>query len=100
MQVLAESFWKRWKAEYLELRQPRTKWPLPDTNIIPDQIVVLKDKDSCRLDWPVGMIDRVFPSDDDLVRKVEVAIMKNGKRQTYIRPVTEIIPLLPEEEAD
>ena len=55
---------------------------------------MVKDIDSSRNDWPVGMIERTFESKDGLVRKVAVAVVRDGKHILYMRPVTELVTLL------
>ena len=57
-------------------------------------IVLVRDKEIVRNDWPIGIIQRVFPSEDKLVRKIEVRVMKEGKPNVYIRPVHELVKLL------
>lgn len=50
------------------------------------------DKESAHTDWPVGIVNRVFPSNSDgLIRKIEVRILNYGKPCLYIRPATEVI---------
>ena len=83
VQHLAAHFWKRWKVEYLNTLQNRRKWLDPQRNVTPGDIVLLRDKELTRIDWPMGVVLRVIPSEDDLVRKVEVHIAKDGPR-TFI----------------
>ncbi|XP_062582062.1 uncharacterized protein LOC134243851 [Saccostrea cucullata] len=95
VQVMANTFWKRWKAEFLSTIQPRQKWQDSTDNLKDGDVVLLHDKESARGDWPVGIINRVFPSESDgLVRKIEVRIIKEGKPYLFIRPATEVIPLI------
>ena len=89
-------FWSRWRHEYLNTLQKRTKWQSDQPNLSNGDIVLLKDRELCRNEWPVGIVDNVLPSQDGKVRKAEVAIFKNGKRIVYTRPVTELILLLSE----
>ena len=55
-------------------------------------VVLMRDLDVHRNQWPLGVILRVFSSSDGKVRKVEV----RTSRQTYIRPVGELVLLLDE----
>lgn len=50
-----------------------------------------------RNEWPMGIIVKAVPSEDNKVRKVEVRILKQGTVKTYLRPVTEVILLLLED---
>ncbi|XP_052089512.1 uncharacterized protein LOC127726248 [Mytilus californianus] len=93
-QGLAEEFWRRWKSEYLHELQIRTKWQTDRRNLQVGDLILMKDQDAPRNSWPVGLVDRVFPSSDGKIRKVEVAIVKDGKRTTYSRPITELVTLL------
>ncbi|XP_061185011.1 uncharacterized protein LOC133193026 [Saccostrea echinata] len=91
VQCLAETFWRRWKSEYLQSLQVRRKWKHTVKNIRVGDIILLKDNEAQRNHWPTGLVERVFPSDDGLVRKLEVRIMKDGQLRTYVRPISEIV---------
>lgn len=41
----------------------------------------------------MGIVQRVFPSEDGRVRKIELRVVKNGRVVTYVRPVTETVLL-------
>ena len=43
VQVLANTFWDRWKKQYLPTLQTRTKWHTVKPNLKPDDIVLVKD---------------------------------------------------------
>ncbi|GFW70593.1 integrase catalytic domain-containing protein [Trichonephila clavipes] len=48
-------------------------WKLPGgTNLMENQLVLLKDPNTKPLDWPMGRILEVFPGSDGLVRVVNV----------------------------
>jgi len=94
VQALAESFWKRWRSEYLHTLQARRKWTKPSPNINVGDVVLLRDEEACRNQWPTGIIEDTFPSSDDRIRKLRVRVIKDGKATTYIRPVTEVVLLV------
>jgi hypothetical protein len=94
VQVLAETFWNRWRREYLPTLQARQKWHDTRPNVKEGSVVLLKDKTVARNYWPMGVVLRAFPGEDNLVRTVEVRVIKEGKPTVYIRPVTEIVPLI------
>ena len=88
---LAEEFWKRWKKEYLSSLQPRNKWVNSSPNLKVDDVVLLKNHECPQGQWPLGIVDKVFPGKDGLVRKVQVSIIVNNKRHQFVRPISEII---------
>ena len=94
VQSLAESFWSRWHREYLSTLQSRHKWTDKRPNLKQGDVVLMKDAQVKRNDWPTAVITKVFPSHDGLVRKVDVRVMKEGKPKVYSRPVTEVVLLL------
>ena len=54
----------------------------------------LREKESHISVWPLAIVIQVFPSDDNLVRKVEVKLHRDNKFSTFIRSVVELVPLL------
>ena len=91
VQHLADIFWKKWQQEYLQTLQSRRKWANESKNLQTGDIVLMKDHDVGRLYWPIGRIEKIFPSEDGRVRKVEVKTVKDGKAANYVRPVVEVI---------
>ena len=51
-------------------------------------VVLLKDCDVPRINWPVGLVVEAFESEDGRVRKVVVRVSKNGSYVNYTRPIT------------
>ncbi|XP_041841212.1 uncharacterized protein LOC121639784 [Melanotaenia boesemani] len=98
VQHLADTFWKRWKREYLCTLQGRAKWTATKPNVKEGDVVLLKDSRVSRNEWPLGLIIKTFPSSDKNVRKVEVRIIQDGTVKVFLRPVSEIIVLLSETE--
>jgi len=94
VQVLADTFWARWQKEYLNMLQSRQKWQLIRPNMKEGDIVLLKDKQLKRNEWPTGVIVKALPSKDGLVRKVEVKVTHNKSNKTFLRPISECILLL------
>ncbi|CAC5388317.1 unnamed protein product [Mytilus coruscus] len=97
VQTLAEIFWKRWSREYLQTLQKRQKWRKLLSNLKEGDIILMREKDMVRTEWPIGTIIRTFSSENDnLIRKIEVRVIKQGKPVIYVPPITEIIKLLSE----
>ncbi|GBP73561.1 hypothetical protein EVAR_5396_1 [Eumeta japonica] len=84
-----QSFWKRWKVEYLHTLQTRQKWLKTGKPIQKGTVVVLKSDNSAPLDWPLGVIDDVHPGKDGVVRVVDVRTASG----VYRRPVVKLCPL-------
>ena len=87
-------FWKRWRQEYLNCLQTRTKWTSEKPNLREGDVVLMKDSQAKRNGWPLGMITKTFPSDDGKVRKIEVKVIRSGEPKLFLRPVTEVVLLL------
>lgn len=94
VQVLADEFWTRWRNEYLHTLQPRRKWQVACRNLQVGDVVLLKQKQSSRNEWPMGLVTTTFPSSDGKVRKVEVRTASQGKVKTFSRPISDVILLL------
>ncbi|XP_069809647.1 uncharacterized protein [Dendropsophus ebraccatus] len=98
VQHLSNVFWYRWKSEYLHMLQSRHKWQTSKPNLQEGDLVLLKDKEAHRNEWPMGLITKVIPSDDGKTRKVEVKVTKGGSAKVFFRPIHELVLLLPKEE--
>lgn len=97
VQALADTFWARWKSEYLNTLQSRQKWHTKRQNLKEGDVVLLKDKQARRHEWSLGRITKAFQSDDGLVRKVDVKVTSHQPQRTYLRPVSEVVLLLESE---
>ena len=84
-------FWVRWKKEYLQTLQARTKWSDKKRNFEIGDVVLLKDEDSVRNSWPRAVVVNTFPGDDGLVRTVEVKIASGSILK---RPIVKIVLLV------
>lgn len=94
VQRLADQFWSRWRAEYLNVLQKRAKWHSGGQVINKGDVVLMKEEDTHRNQWPLGVVDEVFYSKDSKVRKVKVTIVRNGSRLSYVRPICYLVRLL------
>lgn len=84
--------------EYLSNLQGRSKWQTSKPNLEVGDIVLLKETDSHRNLWPMGLIIKTMPSNDGKVQEVEVKLMKEGSAHFYFRPIKELVLLLPKEQ--
>ena len=86
-----QHFWKRFQTEIVPLMQPRRKWKTELESIKEDAVVIEVDENAPRGEWRKMRVTQVFPSEDGLIRKVEVT---NGRGKFYLRPITHIIPIV------
>lgn len=92
--MLADIFWRHRRKEYLRILQSRSKWKHEHRKLNPDDVVFVRDSLEHRNNWPVGIVERVFKSEDGLVRKVVVKTIRDKKIAFYTRPVQELVVLL------
>jgi hypothetical protein len=71
-QRLADLFWKRWIKEFLPTLTRRTKWFQKNKNLEVGDVVLIADDNILRNTWPKGIVTKVFPGKDKLVRRAEV----------------------------
>jgi hypothetical protein len=83
-QLLANSFWKRWLSEYLPSLQQRQKWLQLKRNVRVKDLVLMVDKRCSRGQWPLAIVEKVFPDKDGVVRQVMVRT-KSGNFKRHVR---------------
>ena len=108
VQYMANQFWFRWRREFLQNLQSRTKWTQPRRNMAVGDIVISKEDDGPRNQWPLAKVVEVYPSEDGCVRKVKILkadgeLDNQGRRQkppTMLqRPIHKLVLLLPCDES-
>ncbi|XP_065921918.1 uncharacterized protein [Magallana gigas] len=62
VQHLADTFWKRWRTQYLQTLQNYRKWKQEKRNLVIGDVILLKDNSVTRNSWPLGRVVRVFPA--------------------------------------
>ena len=70
--ILANEFWARWVKEYLPLLQERQKWLKQRRNFKVGDLVIMKDANLPRGQWPKALVQETFPDSDGVVRQVLV----------------------------
>lgn len=95
VQHLAQTFWSKWRKHYLSTLQPRRKWQNTQPNLEPGSVVLLKDQQLERNEWPLGIVTQVFPSKDGNVRKAEIKVARKTGTKLLLRPLSEIVLILP-----
>ena len=95
VQYLADQFWLRWRREYMQTLQIRSKWNSSKRNLNAGDIVLVKEDGAHRNDWPLGLISEAIKSEDGAVRKAQVLLWRDGKKKTFLRPIKELVLLVP-----
>ena len=90
VQHLSNEFWSRWRREYLNQIQSRSKWQSKQRNINVGDVVIVKNDHESRNMWKMGIVVETYPSEDGNVRKVN--IRQNGS--IYLRPVNKLVVLV------
>ena len=91
VQYLANVFWGRWRKEFLASLQCRQKWLETKRNMAVDDIVLLKEDNAARNQWPLGRVVEVLPGGDGLVRTVKVKVAKS--KDPLTRSITKLVLL-------
>ena len=91
VQHLANVFWNRWRKEYLQSLQVRKKWTEKKRNFCIGDVVLLEEPDNIRNNWPMGVVVAAVPSDDGLVRTVEIKVASGSIMK---RPITKLVLLV------
>ena len=85
-QKLADNFWTRWLREYLPTLTRRTKWTQPSRPVKIGDVVIVVDATLSRNVWPRGIVKRLHPGKDGIIRVVDV----ETNMGTFRRPVSKI----------
>ena len=71
-QAYINHVWSRWLKSYLPSLQTRTKWHRQSRDAKVGDLVLIADVNAERGHWPIGRISATLPSQDGIVRSVEV----------------------------
>ena len=85
-QRIANNFWKRWSNECLPLLTRRSKWFENVKNIEVNDLVYIIDPNTPRGDWKKGLVTKVYPGADGIVRAATVRTATNK----YTRPTAKL----------
>ena len=80
--ILADQFWVRWKREYLQNLQNRSKWQKCERNLSVGDIVLVKEDNTTRNDWSLRRISEVMQSIDGKMRRAKVTSCRAGNVKT------------------
>lgn len=93
VQHLAETFWHKWQREYLSTLQSRARWQDKRPNLQEGDVILMKDNAAPRNHWPMAVVIKTFPSRDNVVRTVDIRVIRHGTPKVFKRPVTELVLL-------
>ena len=93
VQFLADYFWKRWKVEYLWKANRRRKWTFENPSLNVNDLVLVKDKNLKRNEWPVAIIVDKVTSKDNRVRSVIVRYIQDKTAHFFERPIVDLVLL-------
>lgn len=98
IQHMRQSFWKKWRDDYLSLLQQRPKWYNEEPNLKIGELVLVRDDRLSSAKWPLGKIVELHPGNDGHVRVVTVQTAIG----TYKRDITRIsrLPITSNEDAE
>lgn len=71
-QAYTNDVWKRWIRDYLPSLTRRSKWLRRTRSCKVGDLVLVSDPTYSRGHWPMARVTRLFPSEDGLIRSVEV----------------------------
>ncbi|VDP91800.1 unnamed protein product [Echinostoma caproni] len=72
VQASVDTFWKRWKSEYLASLQERHKWQGEGRDLKVGDLVLVTTEGVQINCWPLGVVNEVLPTKDGLIREVLV----------------------------
>ena len=103
VQYLLNQFWLRWRKEYLQNLQVRTKWNSSRRNVKNGDVVLIKDDNVIRAEWLLARVEEAYLSEDGHVRSVKVRLANrhlnsqgkpSGKVSYLERPIQKIVLLV------
>ena len=90
IQHLTNEFWVRWRKEYLNTLQQRSKWVLQQRNLRPGDVVVLRETKQ-RNDWKMARVTECRIGQDGKVRSV---MLRTSSGQDIDRATTKLVLLV------
>lgn len=90
IQHLADSFWCRWKKEYLGDLRSRQRWKKSSANLCEGDLVLVVENTSPRNQWLMGRVAQTFPGKDGLTRIAQIQTV-TGR---LLRPISKLCLLM------
>ena len=103
---IVQNFWNRWVRDVFPNLVIQPKWHIEKRNVKVDDVVLIQDTNELRGRYKMGVVTKVYPSEDGKVRKVQVSYKNNkdgpnykGVEYTKVeRPVQRLVVIVPNEE--
>ena len=72
VQAQLDAFWRRFSIEYMDTQQNRKKWQKVQRDLRIGDVVMVRDRQPCRNDWDLRMIEGVTTGADGHVRRCTI----------------------------
>ena len=79
---LLDHFWDIWSSDYIR-NLPACKGDTARGHLCVGSVVLVREGSYVRMQWPIGVITKVYPGRDGIIRAVEVKTAKG----TYVRSI-------------
>lgn len=86
-ETIESQFWSYFYKNYINELKNRTKWYLPQRGFQAGDLCILKDDNAPPLEWRKGLVIKVFPGVDNIVRVVVVRTAYG----TFTRPTNKLV---------
>lgn len=96
LQSFQQSFWSRWKSEYLNSLTQRAKWTKHSKPLQIGSMVIIKDDNRAPLHWTLARVVNLQVGADGIARS---ALVQNADKQIINRPLVKLCPLPIEDSA-
>ncbi|XP_035906396.1 uncharacterized protein LOC118509627 isoform X2 [Anopheles stephensi] len=93
IQQQLQRFWKRWRTEYLQKLQARSKWLTKGKEQVRvGQLIIIHEDNVQPSRWPLARITKIHPGRDNIIRVISAKTIKGNE---VTRPIAKIC-LIPE----
>ncbi|GFV44075.1 DUF5641 domain-containing protein [Trichonephila clavipes] len=89
---VVQRIWKKWKSDYLNTLQARSKWIAEKNDLVIDQMVLIKEDFLPINTWHLGRILEVYHGSDGKVRVVKVKTQSSGEFKRAISKIA-VLPI-------
>lgn len=84
-----QSFWAKWSKDYIQTLISRYKWTNPSEKLKVGDVVLIQGQNPPSQNWPLGVITKVLPGKDNVVRVASVCTA-HGE---FLRPTSKLAVL-------